>query len=500
MRKYRSFLAIYILIILACAISANVQAQPIVKIVISDNSFQPDITSIPVGTTVTWTNGDTVDHTVTSDNSAFHSGYIAPGRRFSHLFDKQGDYPYHCNIHPFMHGLIHVVPKSASESVNMPNSYQSAVSPKDKVSQSSASQYSQYYQSQTVPETASDTHIENPRKYDIQSNKPAYLYFRDQDQAVPYYQYQAYATQGGSNSLWVEGSSSWSQYATVSQGTIVSLIAATPIEGNGYLYETYPDGHTAKNYYYFFPYSQIGINLDTIGQHKLFFSKDDQMSNSIVIDVIGPGQISNVQPEVQKISYPQSTYMQPSHQQHSSYKYNSQGYQQSINQQESYQLQAIDASKEHASTEYNSYLEASIVKQDSNGQLTFDGIQGTDYDIYPSDVSILARGLFYNGIAYILVANPYSDSATFTVDPGISNWNVQSAQVKYGNLMIAKANNLLQITVPSHQSGLIIVQPQKKRYSFSVGPKPAYSFSAGQKPAYSFRAGPKPQYSFRAGY
>lgn len=101
MRSFRSFLAPYILIILACAIIANVQAQSMNKVVISDYSFQPDVITIPSGTIVTWTNEGTMAHTVTSDNVRFHSGYIAPGRRFSHLFDTPGDYPYHCNIHPY---------------------------------------------------------------------------------------------------------------------------------------------------------------------------------------------------------------------------------------------------------------------------------------------------------------------------------------------------------------------------------------------------------------
>jgi len=429
-----------VLIILACAISANVQAQLTDKVEINDVSFQPDVIYIPLGTTVTWTNEGTTDHTVTGDNSEFHSGYIAPGGQFSLLFDNPGDYPYHCNIYPFMRGIIHVVPKQYPASANVPNAYP---------------QYSQYYQAQTISGTTLGTHITNPQEYDIQSNSPAYLYFRDQEQPVPYYQYQTYAAQEGGNFLWVQEPSSWSQYATVPQGTLVSLIATTLTGGNGYLYETYPDGHTIKNYYYFFPYSQIGLNADTIGQHKLSFSIDDQMSNSIVIDVTGSGSLSNVQPENQQPNYPQSN--------------------------------------------YNSFLEASMVKLDSNGQLTVDGIQGTDYNLYPSNTNILTRGLLYNGISYILVANPNSASDTVTVDPGINNWNMQSAIVKYGNLMIAKANNLLQITIPAHQSGLIVVQPQKKRYSFSVGPKPAYSFSAGQKPAYSFSAGPKPAYSFKAG-
>lgn len=276
-----------------------------------------------------------------------------------------------------------------------------------------------------------------------------------------------------------------SQYAAVPQGGLISLIATAPTGGNGYLYETYPDGHTIKNYYYFFPCSQVGLNADAIGQHNLYFSIDDQMSNSIIIDVTGSSAQSTEQSDNQQLSYQPSSYLQLNYQQPN---YNPPGYQQPNGQQGSYQQQLGSQAKEISEEDY-SFLETSMVKMDSDGRLTFNGILGTDYDLEPSNTNIITRGISYDSISYILVANPNSASGTVTVYPGTSNWNMQSAQVKYGNLMIAKAKNLLQITVPAHTSGLIIVAPQKKRYSFSVGPKPAYSFSVGEKPSYSFRAG-----------
>jgi plastocyanin len=55
---------------------------------------------------VTWTNRDTVPHTVTGDSGAWDSGQIQPGATFSHAFDQPGTYAYHCSIHPFMHGMV----------------------------------------------------------------------------------------------------------------------------------------------------------------------------------------------------------------------------------------------------------------------------------------------------------------------------------------------------------------------------------------------------------
>ena len=129
------------------------------------------------------------------------------------------------------------------------------------------------------------THIEAPTKYDI--NKfPTTVYFSNQMQAVPYSQYQTYPAYTGGNSLWIQGSTSWSQYATVPQGAGLSLLATTSSGGSGYLYEITPDGQLTKNYYNFFPGSnQINFYADTVGQHILLFAIGDQVSSAVVIDV-----------------------------------------------------------------------------------------------------------------------------------------------------------------------------------------------------------------------
>ena len=142
----------------------------------------------------------------------------------------------------------------------------------------------------------------------------------------------------------------------------------------------------------------------------------------------------------------------------------------------------------------------SPIKIDAFGRLTIDGLFGNDFDLQPSSRDVLTRGLIYNGIVYILVANPCKTPKDVTVQPQLNNWYIQNVQVKYGTLMVSKVGSCLHITVPGCQFALVIITPQKKRYSFTAGPKPSYSFSAGPKPRYSFQAGPKPPYSFRIGY
>jgi len=70
-------------------------------------AYNPAQITIPVGTTVTWTNSDPVPHTVTAqDRSLLQSGTIDPGKSFSHTFDKAGTVDYFCEFHANMHGTI----------------------------------------------------------------------------------------------------------------------------------------------------------------------------------------------------------------------------------------------------------------------------------------------------------------------------------------------------------------------------------------------------------
>jgi len=76
---------------------------------IKDFMFMPSAVTVKAGTTVTWTNQDSVAHTVTADNpssDAPASMSIAQGKSFSYTFNKAGTYTYHCTPHPYMHGTV----------------------------------------------------------------------------------------------------------------------------------------------------------------------------------------------------------------------------------------------------------------------------------------------------------------------------------------------------------------------------------------------------------
>jgi plastocyanin len=75
----------------------------------NDQSFVPKFISIPIQSIVTWTNDDSIQHTVTSDEEGlFDSGPLSPGDTIDNAFDTPGEFGYHCSIHPWMTGRIMV--------------------------------------------------------------------------------------------------------------------------------------------------------------------------------------------------------------------------------------------------------------------------------------------------------------------------------------------------------------------------------------------------------
>ena len=73
----------------------------------NDEAFvPPEISVSSEGNIVSWTNDDSIEHTVTSDDGSFDSGPISPGDTFDNTFDSPGEFGYHCSIHPFLTGVV----------------------------------------------------------------------------------------------------------------------------------------------------------------------------------------------------------------------------------------------------------------------------------------------------------------------------------------------------------------------------------------------------------
>ena len=132
--RSRQFAALSIALIVAVALIAvgfrfygnPISTTPSEVVVIiangaSENAslgFEPSYITIVIGVnnTVVWKNEDSDWHTATSDIPEFDSGVIQPGGSFTHTFLRAGTYPYHCDPHPWMTGVV-VVKAATSTSM-----------------------------------------------------------------------------------------------------------------------------------------------------------------------------------------------------------------------------------------------------------------------------------------------------------------------------------------------------------------------------------------------
>ena len=76
--------------------------------------FKPKELEVKKGTTVTWTNGDAIEHSVTAGKPGkpaemFDSGFFSKGGSYAHTFDSAGNFTYFCKRHPNMQATVKVV-------------------------------------------------------------------------------------------------------------------------------------------------------------------------------------------------------------------------------------------------------------------------------------------------------------------------------------------------------------------------------------------------------
>jgi len=83
--------------------SAQQKPEPL-EVKIDNFMFGPAALTVPVGTTVTWTNKDDIPHNVvsTDDPKTFKSKVLDTNEKFSFTFSKPGTFTYFCSIHPKM--------------------------------------------------------------------------------------------------------------------------------------------------------------------------------------------------------------------------------------------------------------------------------------------------------------------------------------------------------------------------------------------------------------
>lgn len=75
---------------------------------IANFAFAPASISVNAGDTVTWTNKDSMGHSVVADGGGFQSSVLNQDQSFSHVFSSAGTFSYHCGLHPSMKGTVTV--------------------------------------------------------------------------------------------------------------------------------------------------------------------------------------------------------------------------------------------------------------------------------------------------------------------------------------------------------------------------------------------------------
>jgi hypothetical protein len=111
----------------------------------------------------------------------------------------------------------------------------------------------------------------------------------------------------GTNELWVQGATNWTQYVVSPVGTWLQLVANAPVGGPGGFYEiVQTDTNTVKYNTYQFNqgYNTMNFNADQVGRHMLYFVVNNQPSNVVIVDVFAQappayGQTNSPLPQYQ---------------------------------------------------------------------------------------------------------------------------------------------------------------------------------------------------------
>jgi amicyanin len=76
------------------------------EVKIDNFTFGPPALTVKAGTTITWTNGDDIPHTVVSTDKVFKSKVLDTDEKYSFTFSTPGTFSYFCSIHPKMTGKV----------------------------------------------------------------------------------------------------------------------------------------------------------------------------------------------------------------------------------------------------------------------------------------------------------------------------------------------------------------------------------------------------------
>lgn len=108
MRKTWIIGLLVIAVLISGCTGPKTETQPIATqtVDIKDFAFNPATITLTKGMTVTWTQKDSAQHTVTELNNVFSSDILGQGQTFSYTFNETGTFEYNCHIHPSMRGKV----------------------------------------------------------------------------------------------------------------------------------------------------------------------------------------------------------------------------------------------------------------------------------------------------------------------------------------------------------------------------------------------------------
>ena len=140
--------------------------------------------------------------------------------------------------------------------------------------------YEQYYDL-----NQGEVYASGPVQFEIYGSEPSYLIIDGQSR--PYD-----SNYVPSNSLWIQGRTSWTQYIKCPLGARFKMLAYSD-GGPTTMIETYPDGYRDVQQYPFYRgYTQLVFLADEIGRHTLVFYGNGRQSNEVVVDVVSNGRSS----------------------------------------------------------------------------------------------------------------------------------------------------------------------------------------------------------------
>ena len=89
----------------------SAHAAEVVEVRMRDYKYAPEKIVVKPGTTVKWVNDEKrASHSIVFPAEKLESERLMGGETWSRTFDKPGVYPYVCEPHPEMKGVVEVVP------------------------------------------------------------------------------------------------------------------------------------------------------------------------------------------------------------------------------------------------------------------------------------------------------------------------------------------------------------------------------------------------------